>query len=61
LKEKERKNNELAVRKDRVEKLSAIKDELEMQKLLTKKGTKKKIGVDSRGLAVYKWSSRRKK
>lgn len=61
IKEKKRYEQELDARTIRNEKLLAITKEMELQKQLMGKGTKKKVGVDSKGLAIYKWKSIRKK
>ncbi|KAI8922797.1 hypothetical protein BC831DRAFT_62941 [Entophlyctis helioformis] len=52
---------ELESRLDREAKLRAVELELKMQKNLMGKGARKKVGSDSKGLAVYKWKTRRQK
>lgn len=52
---------ELKSRMDREENLRKVQIELQLQKDLMGKGPRKKVGVDSRGLNVYKWKPRRKK
>ena len=59
---KERKQylQELESRRERESKLKLIKDEMQLQKHLMKKGSKRKIGIEN-GLAVYKWKTQRKR
>ncbi|KAI7863368.1 small-subunit processome [Spinellus fusiger] len=59
--ERERKYLELSSRTKREEDLARVERELQLQRAMQQKGKKKKIGVDSHGLAIYKWSSQRKK
>jgi U3 small nucleolar RNA-associated protein 11 len=61
LKEREREARLLENRLQKQEKLVQVRDELALQKELMKKGAKKKIGEDKKGLPVYKWLPRRKK
>ncbi|KAG0172500.1 UTP11-like, U3 small nucleolar ribonucleoprotein [Apophysomyces sp. BC1034] len=58
---REMKYKELASRAKREEELSHAERELQIQKALTTKGSRKKVGVDKHGLAVYKWKADRKK
>lgn len=48
-------------RLDRIEKLDIASCELTVQNQISKKGRKKKVGVDSRGISVYKWKGFRQK
>ena len=48
-------------RLEQAEKLKKISGELNIQKQLMKKGARKKVGVDDKGLPVYKWLPRRSK
>ncbi|RKO91661.1 small-subunit processome [Blyttiomyces helicus] len=52
---------ELASRLERDQKLRKSQLELDLQKQLMGKGSKKKIGVDADGVPVYKWKAERKK
>lgn len=52
---------ELEGRIDRENNLRKAQLEMQLRRNLMGKGAKKKIKVDSRGLAVYKWQSRRSK
>eukprot|EP01134_Creolimax_fragrantissima_P001381 CFRG1381T1 len=52
---------ELDARIDREEMLTLAMDELDMRKTLMTKGTRKKIGKDERGNAVFKWKQERKR
>ncbi|KAI9188449.1 hypothetical protein H9P43_002840 [Blastocladiella emersonii ATCC 22665] len=51
---------ELASRIARDKKLREAELEMETQKALMGKGRRKKVGVDARGLSVYKWKPERK-
>ncbi|KAF7727494.1 UTP11-like, U3 small nucleolar ribonucleoprotein [Apophysomyces ossiformis] len=59
--EREMKYKELASRAKREEELLHAERELQIQKALTTKGARKKVGVDKHGLPVYKWKADRKK
>jgi hypothetical protein len=48
-------------RLDRIEKLSVESSILTVQNQITKKGRKKKLGVDVRGVPVYKWKGFRQR
>ncbi|KAJ3410014.1 UTP11-like, U3 small nucleolar ribonucleoprotein [Chytridiales sp. JEL 0842] len=52
---------ELKSREDREAKLRKLQMEMEQQKNLMGKGSKKKVGVDKNGLAIYKWKQERKR
>eukprot|EP00842_Homolaphlyctis_polyrhiza_P005662 jgi/Hompol1/6097/HPOL_000357-RA len=52
---------ELSSRLERESKLRSVQLELQLQKHLMGKGARKKVGVDSKGLPVYKWKARRQK
>ncbi|ORZ18591.1 small-subunit processome [Absidia repens] len=58
---REMKYKELESRKQREKGLKRAERELQIQKALTGKGDKKKVGVDKMGLAVYKWKADRKR
>ncbi|CAG8612083.1 13846_t:CDS:2 [Acaulospora morrowiae] len=55
------KHKELRARLERQEQLKKVEQELQIQKNLTGKGRRKKIGVDKNGLSIYKWKNDRKK
>ncbi|KAJ3107364.1 UTP11-like, U3 small nucleolar ribonucleoprotein [Phlyctochytrium planicorne] len=61
MKQRESARKELASRKEREDKLRQMQKEMELQKNLMGKGSKKKVGKDSKGLAVYKWKMERKR
>ncbi|KAJ3194977.1 UTP11-like, U3 small nucleolar ribonucleoprotein [Irineochytrium annulatum] len=52
---------EIASREKREETLRQLRMEMELQKQLMGKGSKKKVGTDASGLAVFKWKAERKK
>ena len=58
-KARERTYRELESRLDRADKLAAASAELHMQRQIMGKGTRKKVGTDARGNAVYKWANKR--
>ncbi|KAJ3119052.1 hypothetical protein HDU96_003227 [Phlyctochytrium bullatum] len=74
LKRREAAKRELESRKAREEKLRQVQQEMELQKNLMVrrydqnlsyffqgKGSKKKVGTDKNGLAIYKWKAERKR
>ncbi|TPX56780.1 hypothetical protein PhCBS80983_g04298 [Powellomyces hirtus] len=61
VKKREKSYAELAARLEREEQLHKAQLEMDMQKHLMGKGSKKKVGVDKAGLAIYKWKAVRKR
>lgn len=60
-KQREALQREFDSRLERENALSVVVDEMNLQKNLMTKGAKKVVGVDSRGLNIYKWRQERKK
>ncbi|KAI8821618.1 small-subunit processome [Fimicolochytrium jonesii] len=60
-KKREKAYKELAARLDREEQLRKAQLEMEVQKNLMGKGPKQKVGVDAKGLPIYKWKAVRKR
>ncbi|KAJ3326518.1 UTP11-like, U3 small nucleolar ribonucleoprotein [Blyttiomyces sp. JEL0837] len=60
-KKKESALQELKSRQEREETLRKMQLEMDLQKNLMGKGAKKKVGVDQKGLPVYKWKAVRKR
>ncbi|KAI8855301.1 small-subunit processome [Chytridium lagenaria] len=61
LRKREVARRELESRKTREDKLRQMQQEMQLQKNLMGKGSKKKVGTDAKGLAIYKWKMERKK
>lgn len=55
------KEKELKKRLERLEKLQIVEDKLNLERNLASKGSKYKVGEDSRGVGIYKWKQVRQK